>query len=240
MKITFLGTRGGITARSPLHYYHTSTLISFRSTHLLFDWGEDWLHKPFPKSVDGLFLTHAHPDHVGGLKNDVPCPVYAAATTWHHIPRTFTVTEKRHIEPEKTIKIGPIQITAFTVQHSLHAPAVGYRIIAGKRTVFYVTDLVAIDNAKALENCDLYIGDGAIIKRDMLVRKKDHTLVGHASIAQQVAWCAAAGIPRAIFTHCGSEITKGSVDTTVEKMMQLRRDYGVHVAIAYDGLTITL
>ena len=176
MKFTFLGTRGGIIARSPLHYRHSSLLISFRSTAILIDWGEDWLEKKPPR-VAGLLITHAHPDHVGGIAHGFPAPVYATHDTWERIKR-FSLRERTTIISRKPFTIGPFMIESFHVYHSIHAPAVGYRIQAGKRTLFYVPDLIKIiDEEAALKNVDLYVGDGAIITRSLLVRTKNATPV---------------------------------------------------------------
>ncbi|HEY3185653.1 MAG TPA: hypothetical protein VGJ77_22605, partial [Gaiellaceae bacterium] len=67
-------------------------------------------------------------------------------------------------------------------QHSLRAPAVGYRIAAGTRTIFYAPDLVAIDEEdEARAGLDLYVGDGAAIARSIV--RRDGTRIGHSSIA---------------------------------------------------------
>ena len=43
--------------------------------------------------------------------------------------------------------IDTISFEAFAVEHSLRAPAVGYRIRSGRITAFYVPDLAAIRGA---------------------------------------------------------------------------------------------
>jgi hypothetical protein len=88
----------------------------------------------------------------------------------------------------------------------LRAPAVGYRITAGKPAVFYSPDLVFIhDRRKALDGIAAYIGDGASISR-RLVGRRGRRLIGHAPIETQFAWCQASGVPRALITHCGTQI----------------------------------
>ena len=74
---------------------------------------------------------------------------------------------------------------------------------------YYVTELPAVEVTPSiyfmdtLAGIDVYIGDGATMRRS-LTRARDGTLIGHASIAAQLAWCAAAKLRRAIFTHCGT------------------------------------
>src|SRR5690606_10182768 len=111
----------------------------------------------------------------------------------------------RHRRP---VSIEGIELEAFPVEHSLIAPAVGYRILAGGATIFYVPDLVRIRQRRAaLRGVRIYIGDGATLARS-LVRRRDGRLIGHASIAAQLEWCAREGVSRAVFTHCGSAIVR--------------------------------
>jgi hypothetical protein len=82
-----------------------------------------------------------------------------------------------------------LYIEAFPVEHSIRAPAVGCRISAGGPRLFYIPDVVAIrDRRRALQGVDLYVGDGAMIKRP-LVRRRNRVWVGHTSIRVQLDWC---------------------------------------------------
>lgn len=237
VNIMFLGTRGGIKARSQRHHRHTSTLILYRGKNVMIDCGLDWLGQIFRLNPEAIIITHAHPDHVNGLKNGTPCPVYATQESWD-IMRNFDIHEsqKNIITIGKPILINKILFEAFELEHSLIAPAVGYKITAGKSTIFYASDLVAIQHkAQALEDCKLYIGDGAIIARSLLVRTRDHTHIGHTSIKEQLAWCKQAEVPRAIFTHCGTEIVTESHDVIEKKITHLGHENGVQARIAFDG-----
>ena len=49
----------------------------------------------------------------------------------------------------------------------------------------------------------VYIGDGALTSRRMLVGEKEGIPVGHSPIKDQLVRCKAQGVPKAIFTHCG-------------------------------------
>src|SRR5438874_2077480 len=71
MRLTFLGTRGEIEARTRRHRMHSSLLVSYRSAKVMIDCGLDWLGKFERLHPDAIVLTHAHPDHAWGLKNGV-------------------------------------------------------------------------------------------------------------------------------------------------------------------------
>lgn len=104
----------------------------------------------------------------------------------------------------------------------------------------YVPDVVAIpDRSNALEGVELYIGDGAALTRG-IIRTRDGIRLGHASIREQLDWCAAEGVARAIFTHCGSAIVRGDGRTLAARVRSLGRTVGVEAAIARDGLRLEL
>lgn len=124
--------------------------------------------------------------------------------------------------------------------HSSRAPAVGYRIEAGRAAVFYAPDLVYIeDRAAALDGVRLYIGDGATVSQSF-VRKINGALVGHTSVRTQLTWCRKEGVPRMIVSHCGSEIVEGDERTLGAEIRRMAEERGVEVQIAYDGMEVVL
>src|SRR5882724_7632161 len=97
MKITFLGTRGYIDARTRRHYRHTSTMIAYKGKRVMIDCGLDWAKKVFMVKPDAIVITHAHPDHAWGLKNGSPCPVYATQESWD-VMRNFAIEKtQKHL-----------------------------------------------------------------------------------------------------------------------------------------------
>ncbi len=137
-------------------------------------------------------------------------------------------------------RIGAITFEAFALEHSIRAPAVGYRISVGQRRFFYAPDVVAIRNrAAALANVDLYIGDGSCITRP-LVRRSGSALFGHAAIRTQLGWCWKEGVPRALFTHCGAEILASDGRAVAAKVRALGQKRGIVAGLAYDGKRLLL
>jgi phosphoribosyl 1,2-cyclic phosphodiesterase len=239
MKLKFLGTRGEIEKRTRRHRMHSSLLISYRGADVMIDCGLDWLGKFERLRPGAIVLTHAHPDHAWGLKNGAPCPVHAPQKTWQTLNRCDI--EDRHLIKDRTpTKICGIMFEAFPVEHSILAPAVGYRVTAGRARIFYAPDLVFIhERTAALKDVQIYIGDGATLTRSF-VRRRGKTLIGHTPVRTQLTWCEKEGVPRTIITHCGSEIVAGDERTLSAKIREMAAERGVEVQIAYDGMKLTL
>src|SRR5438128_6932341 len=239
MKLTFLGARGEIEKRQRRHRMHTSLMVSYRGTDVMIDCGLDWLGKFERLHPKAIVLTHAHPDHAWGLKNGAACPVHAPQKTWQSL-KNCRVEDRRLIKERTPTKICGITFEAFSVEHSILAPAVGYRISAGRACIFYGPDLLFIhDRVAALKGVQIYIGDGATLTRSF-VRKRGHTLIGHATVRTQLGWCTKEGVPRAVITHCGSEIVTRDEHKLTKKLKALAAERGVKASIAYDGMKLTL
>ncbi|HEU4476253.1 MAG TPA: MBL fold metallo-hydrolase [Methyloceanibacter sp.] len=135
IELIFLGTRGEIRARSRRHRRHSALLIRRGSARIMIDCGADWLKAVKRVAPTAIVLTHAHADHAFGLAHGAPCPVYATEEIWSIISR-FPIDDRRVVKPRVPFAIGGVPFEAFAVQHSLRAPAVGYRVSAGRRSFF--------------------------------------------------------------------------------------------------------
>jgi phosphoribosyl 1,2-cyclic phosphodiesterase len=241
VRITFLGTRGYIDARTRRHRMHASLLVAHRGVTVMVDCGADWLGRVRRIRPRAIVVTHAHPDHARGLLRGTPCPVYATAAAWRamrHFP--IEAADRRVLRHGRVERIAGIEFTAHPVAHSLRAPAVGYRIGVGGAVLFYAPDLVAIaDPARALRGVQLYVGDGASVSRP-IIRRRMRVRIGHTPIVTQLEWCAGHGIGQAIFTHCGTAIVGGDERAVQARVAAMGAARGVQAALAYDGMTVVV
>lgn len=111
---------------------------------------------------------------------------------------------------------------------------------AGRACIFYAPDLIFIhERSAALKGVQIYIGDGATVTQSF-IRKRGKALIGHSPVRTQLTWCQKEGVPRAIITHCGSEIVTGDERQIAMKIREMGAERRVDVRIAYDRMKLTL
>jgi ribonuclease BN (tRNA processing enzyme) len=239
MKLVFLGTRANLETRNRRHKRHSALLAIYKGRRVMVDCGADWLGRLASVAPHAVVLTHAHPDHAWGLKAGAGCPVYATKNTWDGIA-DFPVDDRRLLTPRSPAPVEGFMIEAFPVVHSLRAPAVGLKMTAGRAVCFYVPDVIDIEyRDEALKGVGLYIGDGSSLTRP-LVRRHGEQLFGHTTVRAQLGWCQQAGIKRAIFTHCGSQIVDGDERVLGAELRAMARARGVEGMFAHDGMEIVI
>ncbi len=236
MKITFLGTRGYFDTRANRQRMLGSCCVSYNDRSVIINCGRNWLGRLDRMRADAFVLSHPDPDHAGGLSNGSPCPVYATMETWDAIAE-FPISNRLILLPRTPVDICGIQFEAFPLIHSTSTPSVGYRITAGRASVFYMPDVMQIkDRASALSGVRLYIGDGATAAGS-LVRSMP---AAHSPIRAQLAWCRREGVPKAVFTHCGPDIVAGNEDEIQAQLNGLAQERGIKAQIAKVGMEIVL
>jgi phosphoribosyl 1,2-cyclic phosphodiesterase len=130
----------------------------------MIDCGADWLGRLHTISPTSIVLTHAHLDHAGGLIHGAPCSVYATSETQRFLNRC-PIHDRREMPLARTVTIDGIRFKACRVEHSIRAPAVGYRVSAKGASFFYLPDVARLPNATtALHRIGTYIGDGATLQ----------------------------------------------------------------------------
>lgn len=106
-----------------------------------------------PKSLDGIFITHEHLDHISGLgimARRYEIPIYATVETICEIRHTKNVgkikDELYHIiEPNQTIQIKDMEINPFSISHDASNP-VGYTFVSQGHKAGIATDLGKYDD----------------------------------------------------------------------------------------------
>lgn len=188
---------------------------------------------------DAIFVSHAHPDHAWGLEEGTSLPVYASAIT-HEITKDLPIRDRLTLAPEQPAAIGPFQLTAFPVVHSVRCPCVAARIETPDGTVVYSGDIVSFEKPEALAGADLYVGDGSTLTGSLVRRHAGGALMGHTTIRAQLGWLAKYAVPRAVFSHFG----KGPIEMGDEALESALAELAAakapdcRVTIARDGLAM--
>ena len=92
------------------------------------------------------------------------------------------------VPEQRKFAVAGLLVEAWPVEHSVLAPAVGYRVTAGSRRIFYVPDVAHLPNLLAAgRDVDLYVGDGATLDRPLIRRRGVGSVrIGHATIRTDV------------------------------------------------------
>jgi len=132
-----------------------ATIVQTKQTTLLIDAGISHLqvrkrivnHGLDVKSIDGVFVTHEHSDHIKGLDVLVrkeQCVSYMTKDTFSALPHALQETLSQVglvlIEPYQGIKHGDIDLIPFSVSHD-SSDAVGYVLYSQGKKLVYCTDI---------------------------------------------------------------------------------------------------
>jgi phosphoribosyl 1,2-cyclic phosphodiesterase len=131
-----------------------------------------------PMSIDAIFVTHAHKDHVCGLQfaNKYGIPVFATRGEWQYI--------KQEIDAKETIKAGQwvevanyTKVFPFSTYHDATDP-VGYVVIMDR-----VKCSILLDTGKYTDEMISTMFDSSIY---IIEANHDKTLLVHGSYPQSL------------------------------------------------------
>lgn len=214
-----------------------SAMIETDSTRIVIDCGPDFrqqmLRQAF-RPIDGLFITHEHADHVGGIDDLRPYSVfgkvelYAEPHCAEHLEQRLPYCLKdnsypgvpqlslHRIAPHDTINIGDLRIQALRVMHG-KLPILGFRI----GDFAYITDMSSMDESETQQLSGVRT---AVINA---LRYDKHPT--HNNVSEAIAFSRKCGFENTIFTHV-------SHDIGLHKEVQEKLPSGF--ILGYDGMTI--
>ncbi len=198
-RVHILGARALNPVDDPKIKLHSSIAISVGGKYIQFDAGNP--QKDTKIKPAALFITHAHPDHIGHIEDFTDIPVYAIEDVWKHVdPKKFdNPIPLRMNEP---ITIAGFIIEPFKVEHSKKVETCGYLIHDNQRKISYVPDVIRLtpEAKKCMKDNDIWFIDGSSYTRDIV--NEDY---GHASIKTVMEWAKELK-PKAIyFLHIGKD-----------------------------------
>lgn len=252
MKLTFLGT--GTSCGVPTigcqcevcrsndprdKRLRCSALIENDNTRLLIDCGPDFRQQIMPmefRRIDGILITHAHYDHMGGMDDIRPYCQFGEINVYadpiarrgllqmlpycfeeHRYPGVPAIQLNEIVKHQK-LRIGSIEIIPFEVMHH-DLPILGFRI----GPLAYITDMKSIDDAevKYVEGCDTLVVNA--------LRQKPHH--SHQTVEEAVAFAQRIGARKTYLIHASHDIGLHE---------QLSRQLPEGIEMAYDGLVINV
>ncbi len=250
MKLTFLGTGTSCGVPTIGCQCHTCTstdphdkrlrcsaLIETEQTRLLIDCGPDFRQQIMPqpfRKIDGILITHAHYDHMGGMDDIRPYCQFGEINVYadplacegmlqmlpycfaeHRYPGVPAI-QLHEIHPHEVLRIGDVDIMPFQVMHH-DLPILGYRI--GSLT--YITDMKTIDSS------ELPYLQGT---ETLVVNALRHTFHhSHQTLAEAVDFARLVGARQTWLIHSSHDIGRHA-----EVNAQLPSD----IQLAYDGQVI--
>ena len=222
-----------------------SALVESKATRLLIDCGPDFrqqmLTQPF-RRIDGILITHAHYDHMGGMDDVRPyCQfgeinVYADSLArqgmLQMLPYCFAehrypgvpAIQLHEIRPHEAFCIGDFHIVPFQVMHH-DLPILGYHIteVSTGASLSYITDMKTIDSNEVpyVKGCDTLIVNA--------LRYTPHH--SHQTVDEAVSFAQLVGARQTWLIHSSHDIGRHA---------EVNAQLPPGVQLAYDGQVVDI
>ena len=230
-------------------------LIETRSTRIILDCGlgaiQSLRRYIDPASLDGVVISHMHPDHVFDLvplrylcafpptKRSTKLDVYVHRGALAQMQRLALAVPSRQgarffdhslrvleYYPARILEIGDLRLTFAKTIHYIEAYAV--RIDHGRSSLTYSADTAPCARvSKLAKNTDLFICECSLGPDGTEGRPR-----GHSSATEAARMARDAGAKHLLLTHYGAQYK------TRELAAAAKREYTGRVSVADDGLSV--
>ena len=252
MKLTFLGTGTSCgvptigcqcrtcTSSDPHDKrLRCSVLLETEQTRLLIDCGPDFRQQIMPhpfRRIDGILITHAHYDHMGGMDDIRPYCQFGEINVYadpiaregmlqmlpycfaeHRYPGVPAI-QLHEILPHIPFTIGDMEIVPFQVMHH-DLPILGYRI----GSLAYITDMktIAEEEIPYILGCDTLVVNA--------LREKPHH--SHQTLSEAVRFAQRIGARQTWLIHCSHDIGRHA---------EVNASLPANIQLAYDGQVVEI
>ena len=252
MRLTFLGTGTscGVPTIGCQCYTCSSTdphdkrlrcsaLIETAQTRLLIDCGPDFRQQIMPqpfRKIDGILITHAHYDHMGGMDDIRPYCQFGEINVYadpiarqgmlqmlpycfaeHRYPGVPAI-QLHEIRPHQLLRVGDLDIVPFQVMHH-DLPIMGYRI----GPLAYITDMktIAQEEIPYIEGCDTLVVNA--------LRQQPHH--SHQTLAEAVDFAKMIGARQTWLIHSSHDIGRHA---------EVNASLPANIQMAYDGQVVEI
>ena len=262
MRLTFLGTGTSCgvptigcqcytcTSKDPHDKrLRCSALVETETTRILIDCGPDFRQQMMPqpfRKIDGILITHAHYDHMGGMDDIRPYCQFGEINVYadpiaregllqmlpycfaeHRYPGVPAI-QLHEIHKHEALRIGDLDIMPIEVMHH-DLPILGFRIspltsdLLPQPSLAYITDMKTIDGGE-LD----YLRDVDTLIVNALRQKPHHS---HQTLSEAVDFAKVIGARQTWLIHSSHDIGRHE-----EVNASLPSD----IQMAYDGQVIEI
>ncbi len=184
-----------------------------------------------PSSIEAIFVTHLHGDHFGGIpfvlldaqfsRRDAPLLIIGPPGIEHRVHEAMEVlfpgssrTQQRflidftELSPLTAIRVGPLRVIAYPVEHFCGAPPYSLRLECNGRTIAYSGDTEWTDQLlEVARDADLFVCEAYFFEKQVRFHLDYRTLARQRDALK---------CKRLVLTHMSADMLAHVRDAAVE------------------------